>query len=219
MTWMTWRSEATLIAREASTTRCTSSSPISWSGRATATTPGEFWEVRWPPARETTTDSMRWPAMRSAATAAAWMEAMVFSRLITTPLRRPSEGASPTPMMLMGFPGSSDSAMTTATRLVPRSRPTVRLRRDKTGCGASWLERGLDVGAGCRGLYRLLGGVRTRFCGSGAGKGHALWSGGGSWGSPGVVGVGFRVGMAVLVGLPAAAGRGVADGQAWRLRY
>src|SRR5207248_1921698 len=97
MTWMTWRSLATLIARLASTTRWTSSSPISWSGWATATTPVEFWLQVWVPPIETTTDSMRCPAIRSAATAAAWMAEMVFSRLTTTPLRRPSEGASPTP--------------------------------------------------------------------------------------------------------------------------
>src|ERR1700704_2717900 len=188
------------MAREASTTRCTSPSPISWSGGATATTPVEFWDVRCPPARETTTDSMRWPAMRSAATAAAWMEAMVFSRLITTPLRRPSEGASPTPMMLMGLPGSSDSAMTTAIRLVPRSRPTVRFRRDKGGCGASWVERGLELGAGCRGLYRLLGRLRTRFCGSGVGKRHALWVRVEDLGSGGLVVIGPPGGGAGWVG-------------------
>src|SRR5713101_1256356 len=109
MTWMTWRSEATLIALLASTTRCTSSSPISWSGRATATTPVEFCDQRCVPARETTTDSMRWPAIRSAVTAAAWMAAIVLSRVTTTPLRRPSEGLSPTPMTLTGAPGSSRS--------------------------------------------------------------------------------------------------------------
>src|SRR5438874_8777357 len=70
--------------------------------------------------------------MRSAATVAAWIEAIVFSRLTTTPLRRPSDGLSPTPRMLTGAPGSSDSAITTATRLVPRSRPTVFFRRGKT---------------------------------------------------------------------------------------
>src|SRR5487761_66008 len=149
MTWMTWRSEATLTARLASTTRWTSSSPISWSGRATATTPVEFCDQRWVPARETTTDSMRWPAMRSAVTAAAWMAAIVLSRLTTTPLRRPSDGLTPTPMMLTGAPGSSDSAMTTATRLVPRSRPTVFFRRDKTVLGCL-LERRERYWAGCR---------------------------------------------------------------------
>src|SRR5712691_5385775 len=111
--------------------------------------------------------------MRSAATAAAWMDVIVFSRLTTTPLRRPSEGASPTPMMLMGLPGSSDSAMTTATRLVPRSRPTVRFRRDKAGSGASWLERGLVLGAGCWGLYRLRAGCGLDFVGRVAGGGRA----------------------------------------------
>src|ERR1700681_2774322 len=149
MTWMTWRSEATLMARLASTTRCTSSSPISRSGRATATTPVEFCDQRWVPARETTTDSMRWPAMRSAVTAAACMAAIVLSRFTTTPLRRPSEGLSPTPTMLTGAPGSSDSAMTTATRLVPRSRPTVFFRLDKTVLGCL-LERRERYWAGCR---------------------------------------------------------------------
>src|SRR6202140_4659649 len=149
MTWMTWRSEATLMARLASTTRWTSSSPISWSGRATATTPVEFCDQRWVPASETTTDSMRWPALRAAVTAAAWMAAIVLSRFTTTPLRRPSEGLSPTPMMVTGVPGSSASPMTTATRLVPRSRPTVFFRLDKTVLGCL-LERKERYWAGCR---------------------------------------------------------------------
>src|SRR6202171_5332633 len=149
MTGIGCRSEATLIALDASTTRWTSSSEISWSGRATATTPVEFWDQRWVPARETTTDSMRWPAMRSAVTAAAWMAAIVLSRFTTTPLRSPSEGLSPTPTTHTGAPGSSDSAMTTVTRLVPRSRTTVLFRRDKVCWDASWnvVER---CWAGCR---------------------------------------------------------------------
>src|SRR2546427_78312 len=165
MTWMTWRSLATLIARLASTTRWTSSSPISWSGWATATTPVEFWLQVWVPPSETTTDSMRWPAIRSAATAAAWMAEMVFSRLTTTPLRRPSEGTSPTPRIVTGPPGSSDSAMTTATRDVPRARPTVFFRRDKTVL-ERLLER-VDVEGGLAGLYRLRGAGETRICGWG----------------------------------------------------
>src|SRR5229473_255411 len=166
MTWMTWRSDATLTARLASTTRWTSSSPISWSGRATATTPVEFWDQRWVPASETTTDSMRWPAMRSAVTAAAWMAAMVLSRFTTTPLRRPSEGLTPTPMMLTGAPGSSDSAMTTATRLVPRSRPTVFFRRDKAVLGCL-LERREIYWAGCRDYKGSRAGAGPDFVGSG----------------------------------------------------
>src|SRR5256885_15690213 len=81
---------------------------------------------------------MRWPAMRSADTIAAWMELMVFSRLTTTPLRRPSEGLSPRPRLLTGAPGSSDSAMTTATRDVSRSRPEVFFRRGNGCWNASW---------------------------------------------------------------------------------
>src|ERR1700694_3490094 len=92
---------------------------------------------------------MRWPAMRSQATVAAWIAAMVFSRLTTTPLRRPSEGLSPTPRMPIGAPGSSDSAITTATRDVPRSRPTVFFRRDKAVL-ERLLERGDGRLAGCR---------------------------------------------------------------------
>src|SRR5437868_10887486 len=91
---------------------------------------------------------MRCPAMRSAATVAAWIDAIVFSRFTTTPLRRPSDGLSPTPRMLTGAPGSSDSAITTATRLVPRSRPTVFFRRCKTVLERlleRWMKR-----AGCR---------------------------------------------------------------------
>src|ERR1700730_6081382 len=158
MTWMTWRSEATLTAREASTTRCTSSSPISRSPLATATTPIEFCDHRCVPPSETTADSMRWPAIRSAATAAAWMDAIVFSRLTTTPLRSPSDALSPTPMMLTGPLDSSHSAMTTATRLVPRSRPTARFRLDKAVL-ERLLERG-DERAGCRdykGFWALAG--------------------------------------------------------------
>ena len=168
MTWTTWRSLATLMARLASTTRCTSSSPISWSGWATATTPVEFWLQRCVPPSETTTDSMRWPAIRSAITVAAWMDEMVFSRLTTTPLRKPSEGLSPTPRMVTGPPGSSDSDMTTATRDVPRSRPTVFFRRDKTVL-ERLLER-VDVEGGLAEVYRLPACCGARFCGSVRGR-------------------------------------------------
>src|SRR5215472_8267731 len=102
---------------------------------------------------------MRCPAMRSPATAAAWIAAIVFSRLTTTPLRRPSDGLSPTPRTLTGAPGSSDSAMTTATRDVPRSRPTVCFRRDKTVL-ERLLER-VDVEGGLPGLYRLPDSLRA----------------------------------------------------------
>src|ERR1700688_5078081 len=108
--------------------------------------------------------------MRSAVTAAAWMAAIVLSRFTTTPLRRPSDGLSPTPMMVTGAPGSSDSAMTTATRLVPRSRPTVFFRRDKVCWDASWnVER--DIG-------RAAGIIR----GAGRERDQILWVGGG-WGA------------------------------------
>src|SRR6266513_4015302 len=162
-----------LTARLASTTRCTSSSPISWSAWATATTPVEFWLHRLVPPTLTTTDSIRCPAMRSAATVAARIDAMVFARLTTTPLRRPSDGLSPTPRMLTGPPGSSDSALTTATRLVPRSRPTVFFRRDKTVL-ERLLER-MDVKGGLPGLYRLRRRCGARFCGLVPAGVYLLW--------------------------------------------
>src|SRR6266849_4573776 len=163
MAWMTSRSEATLTARDASTTRCTSSSPISRSPLATATTPIEFCDHRCVTPRETTADSMRCPAIRSAAMAADWMDAIVLSRLTTTPLRRPSDALSPTPMMLTGPLVSSDSAMTTATRLVPRSRPTVRFRRDKSVLKRLLERRGYK--GGLPEIIRALGRLRARFCG------------------------------------------------------
>src|SRR5258708_35177609 len=169
MTWMTWRSLAVLTARLASTTRWTSSSPISWSGWATATTPVEFWLQVWVPPSETTTDSMRWPSIRSAAMAAAWIEAVVLSRLTPTSLRRPSEGLSPTPRMPTGAPGSSDSEMHTATRLEPRSRPTVFFRRDKTCAGTppgtwGWVRAGCRdyIGSSSCATQDFVGGTQIR---------------------------------------------------------
>src|SRR5690349_15260339 len=88
--------------------------------------------------------------MRSAATVAAWMDAIVLSRLTTTPLRRPSDGLSPTPRIATGVPGSSDSAMTTATRDVPRSRPTVLFRLGKTVLERLLERRDAGSRAGCR---------------------------------------------------------------------
>src|ERR1051326_6694225 len=95
---------------------------------------------------------------------------MVFSRLTTTPLRRPSEGLSPTPRMLTGAPGSSDSAMTTATRLVPRSRPTVFFRLGNAVL-ERLLERRDDVGRVAGDYIRWEAGsgpdfVAGRSCGS-----------------------------------------------------
>src|SRR5437773_1288087 len=120
---MTWRSEAMLTARDPSTTRCTSSSPISRSERATATTPVEFWDQMCVPPSETTTDSMRWPAMRSADTAASWMAAMGLSRLTTTPLRSPSQRASPTAAL-------SEIVAPDRSEIVKDSHPKSDYRRD-----------------------------------------------------------------------------------------
>src|SRR5207248_1022109 len=139
--WMTWRSLGMLTARAASTTRSTSGSAISRSARDTATTPRLFWDQRWGPASETTTDSTRKPAMRSAPRTADWIAETVLSMLTTTPLRRPSLAASPAPTTFKR-PYSSSSPITTATLEVPRSRPVMRFRLDNevwdASCDVGW---------------------------------------------------------------------------------
>src|SRR5204862_4583461 len=104
---------------------------------------------------------------------AAWIAPMLSAGLPPTRLRRPPDGLSPTPRMLTGAPGSSDSALTTATRLVPRSRPTVFFRRDKTVL-ERLLER-MDVKGGLPGLYRLRRRCGARFCGLVPAGVYLLW--------------------------------------------
>src|SRR5260370_25143021 len=66
-------------------------------------------------------------------------------------------------------PGSSDSAMTTATRLVPRSRPTVFFRRDKTCAGTppgtwGWVRAGCRdyIGSSSCATQDFVGGTQIR---------------------------------------------------------
>jgi hypothetical protein len=63
--------------------------------------------------------------MSSAASTAADTEARVDSMLTTTPLRRPDEGATPTPM-ISKTPFSLYSPTTARVLAVPMSRPTIR---------------------------------------------------------------------------------------------
>jgi hypothetical protein len=82
--------------------------------------------------------------------------------------------------------------MTTATRLVPRSRPTVFFRLDKLCWDASWNVEMTALGRVGPNYKGSRAGWGTRFCGSGAGWQHALWFGGrmkdwekGGWGGLG----------------------------------
>ena len=88
-TWMIWRSFAMLTARAASIARAMSPPSISWLGLATATTPRLVCEDRWAPPRQTTTESARMPAMRSAPTIASWIAWTVRSMLTTDALAQP----------------------------------------------------------------------------------------------------------------------------------
>ncbi len=65
------------------------------------------------------------PAMRSASSTARWMLATVFSRSTTTPRRRPSLSAFPTPTTRIPALGSPlASAMMHEILVVPMSSPT-----------------------------------------------------------------------------------------------
>ena len=57
--------------------------------------------VMWPPAIPVYTDEISQPAMSSASSTAFLMDSTVASMLTTTPLRRPTDGWVPMPMMLI----------------------------------------------------------------------------------------------------------------------
>src|SRR5579863_4587045 len=63
------------------------------------------------------------PAMRSARSVAASIAFTVSSRSVMTPLRKPVEGASPTPMM--SRPLGVGAATTAHVLVVPMSKPTI----------------------------------------------------------------------------------------------
>src|SRR5579875_2761813 len=118
------RSAAGIAAiRAASTTRVTSFSPISWSARATATTPRLFWEATCSPETATAAPVIRTPAIRSARSTASSMARVVASRSTTTPFRTPVDGEVPIPAMWTS-PSSSWSPTMTQTLVVPMSTPT-----------------------------------------------------------------------------------------------
>ncbi len=113
-----------LTARAASITRRTSSRVTVRSFDDTAMTPRLLNERMCPPAMPTVTVSMLVPAIVSASATAAFTASTVASRLTTTPLRRPREGASPTPTIRVS-PPAIGSATTQQIFVVPMSRPTT----------------------------------------------------------------------------------------------
>src|SRR5690606_14178309 len=79
---------------------------------------------RWLPATPTQAEPTSTPATRWAAATDCLTAAMVRSRLTTTPLRRPSEGTVPSPMM-SSTPSEATSPITVQIFVVPMSRPTM----------------------------------------------------------------------------------------------
>src|SRR5256885_3297786 len=88
-----------------------------------ATTPRLFSPRTCAPATPTKARSTEQPAMSSASSTACLIEETQASRLTTTPLRIPREGAEPNPVMSM-LPVSRGSAIRTQTLVWPMSSPT-----------------------------------------------------------------------------------------------
>jgi hypothetical protein len=124
MTWMISRSIGIATAFAASTTRSTSACEISLSRRETAITPRELIERMWSPGDAGVHALDLDAAMRSASSTARAIEATVFSRLTTTPRRRPSEGAHADADDLDVRVSGSISAMIAEIFVVPMSSPT-----------------------------------------------------------------------------------------------
>ena len=110
---------ATALA--ASITRSTSVSLTSDS--LTATMPWLFIPLMWPPAMPAYTELISQPAINSASSMAFRMELTVSLILITTPFRKPREGAVPMPMMSIF--SSFISPTMAQIFVVPMSKPTT----------------------------------------------------------------------------------------------
>jgi hypothetical protein len=81
----------------------------------------------WPPATPAITEVISTPAISSASPTACLIDSTVESMLTTTPLRRPREGLTPTPMMSR-LPTGDQSAMTQQILVVPTSSPAMTCR-------------------------------------------------------------------------------------------
>src|SRR5262245_21026334 len=123
-TWMISRSWGRLMARAASIARWTSTTETSRSLFPTATTPRLLTPRMWPPAMPAYTPDTSTPAICSASPTAWRIASTVASMFTTTPLRRPRDGAVPTPTTSMP-PLAFGSAMTAQIFVVPTSSPTT----------------------------------------------------------------------------------------------
>src|SRR5687767_5328060 len=124
---MTWRISRVLgidTSRAASIARTVSSLVTSCWRLDTATIPREFWVPTCIPEIPTNAERTLRPERRSAASTAAATDWTVRSISITTPLRRPSEGACPMPMTSTPPLRPPTSPMSTHTLVVPISIAT-----------------------------------------------------------------------------------------------
>src|SRR5690625_3131153 len=110
-------------ARALSTVRSTSPRVISWL-RLMAAIPWLVIALRWVPAIPTQALRGVTPATRPAASTDCLTDSMVRSRFTTTPLRNPSLGTVPSPMM-SSTPSLAISPMTVQILVVPMSRPPM----------------------------------------------------------------------------------------------
>ena len=114
------------ITLEASTTLFTSALVTSLSALVMAITPRLLSEEMCSPVTPTTTERIwMFPACRCPLSTALLMASVVASRSTTTPLRSPSEGASPTPTISAAPVSRSAAANTQHALVVPMSRPAI----------------------------------------------------------------------------------------------
>src|SRR5712692_2746867 len=126
-TWMISRSWGRLMARAASRARSISAGLTSRCLPDTATTPRLLTPRMCPPATPAMTEATSTPAISSASPTACLMDSTVESILTTTPLRRPRDGLTPTPMMSR-LPTGDHSAITQQIFVVPTSSPAITWR-------------------------------------------------------------------------------------------
>src|SRR5690554_5238612 len=96
--------------------------------------------LRCVPATPTQAELTSTPATRCAAATDCRTAAMVRSRLTTTPLRRPSEGTVPSPMM-SSTPSEATSPITVQIFVVPMSSPTMIRSSLISSAHSPWVDR------------------------------------------------------------------------------
>src|SRR6266545_1696933 len=99
----------------------------SWTCSPARSTPRLLMPRICPPATPVMTEAISTPAISSASPTACLMDSTVESMLTTTPLRRPRDGLTPTPMMSR-LPTGDHSAITQQIFVVPTSSPAITWR-------------------------------------------------------------------------------------------